>query len=88
MTIPFSSADVCWCQPFNGPQHPNCPMHGFAANRPPRASESAAKPAQFVAVGTNVMQGSQRMASANSHTFARRIANALNRYQHNARKGY
>ena len=26
--VPFSPADACWCQPFDGPQHPNCPMHG------------------------------------------------------------
>ena len=26
--IPFSVPDVCWCQPFDGPIHPNCPMHG------------------------------------------------------------
>lgn len=26
--ISFTEADVCWCQPFDGPQHPQCPMHG------------------------------------------------------------
>ena len=26
--FPFSVSDVCWCQPFDGPIHPNCPMHG------------------------------------------------------------
>lgn len=26
--VPFSRADVCWCQPFDGPVHPHCPMHG------------------------------------------------------------
>jgi len=26
--VPFSTADVCWCQPFEGPTHPECPMHG------------------------------------------------------------
>lgn len=25
---PFSEADVCWCQPFEGPVHQFCPMHG------------------------------------------------------------
>lgn len=25
--VPYSTADVCWCQPFDGPQHPECPMH-------------------------------------------------------------
>jgi hypothetical protein len=26
--VPHSTSDVCWCQPFDGPKHPNCPMHG------------------------------------------------------------
>jgi len=26
--VPFSKADACWCQPFDGPIHPECPMHG------------------------------------------------------------
>lgn len=26
--VPFTEADVCWCQPFDGPAHPQCPMHG------------------------------------------------------------
>lgn len=29
--IPFTSADVCWCQPFDGPTHSLCPMHGTEA---------------------------------------------------------
>lgn len=28
--VPYSEADVCWCQPFDGPTHPECPMHGLA----------------------------------------------------------
>lgn len=54
----------------------------------PIPRESPAIGVQFVAVGANVMQGSNRMATAGSSTFARRIANALNRYQHNPKKGY
>lgn len=26
--VPFSPSDACWCQPFDGPKHPHCPMHG------------------------------------------------------------
>jgi hypothetical protein len=26
--VPYTESDVCWCQPFNGPAHPNFPMHG------------------------------------------------------------
>lgn len=26
--VPFTSADKCWCQPFDGPKHLKCPMHG------------------------------------------------------------
>ena len=26
--VPFSTADACWCQPFDGPIHENCPVHG------------------------------------------------------------
>lgn len=26
--VPYSEYDVCWCQPFDGPKHPQCPMHG------------------------------------------------------------
>lgn len=26
--VPFTTSDACWCQPFDGPAHPNCPMHG------------------------------------------------------------
>jgi hypothetical protein len=26
--VPHSTSDVCWCQPFDGPKHPKCPMHG------------------------------------------------------------
>lgn len=37
--IPFTAADVCWCQPFDGPEHPDCPMHGgwfdISQRRPP-----------------------------------------------------
>jgi len=25
--VPFSPSDACWCQPFDGPMHPQCPMH-------------------------------------------------------------
>ncbi len=24
--VPFSEADACYCQPFDGPSHPQCPM--------------------------------------------------------------
>jgi hypothetical protein len=44
-------------------------------------------PAKFAFVGTKVMQGSTQRAVASSRTFARRIANALNRYTPNE-KGY
>lgn len=46
-----------------------------------------APPHQFVHIGTKVMQGSIQRAAACSKTFARRIANALNRYTPNDR-GY
>ena len=26
--VPYSESDACWCQPFDGQKHPNCPMHG------------------------------------------------------------
>jgi len=26
--VSFTTADACWCQPFDGPTHPQCPMHG------------------------------------------------------------
>lgn len=26
--VPFSTSDVCWCQPFDAPAHPFCPLHG------------------------------------------------------------
>jgi len=26
--VPYSKADVCWCQPFGRSQHPDCPTHG------------------------------------------------------------
>lgn len=32
--IPFSPSDVCWCQPFDGPMHPQCPMHGIIEGTP------------------------------------------------------
>jgi hypothetical protein len=32
--VPYSTADVCWCQPFDGPKHPQCPMHGTEAPEP------------------------------------------------------
>ena len=28
--VPYSPPDLCWCQPFDGPVHPYCPMHGKA----------------------------------------------------------
>jgi hypothetical protein len=28
-SVPYSPADVCWCQPNGGPIHPHCPMHGI-----------------------------------------------------------
>ena len=30
--VPYSESDVCWCQPFDGPTHPRCPMHGEQAD--------------------------------------------------------
>jgi hypothetical protein len=30
--VPYSESDACWCQPFDGPKHPNCPMHGKPKN--------------------------------------------------------
>lgn len=41
----------------------------------------------FVAIGPKVMQGSVQRGAMNSRTFARRTANALNRYTPNE-KGY
>jgi 5'-deoxynucleotidase YfbR-like HD superfamily hydrolase len=29
MSVPFTKADVCWCQPFVEAVNPNCPMHGI-----------------------------------------------------------
>ena len=26
--VPYTTSDLCWCQPFDGPVHPQCPMHG------------------------------------------------------------
>lgn len=37
--------------------------------------------ARFVAVGKGVMQGAEFCATARSHTFAKRIARALNRHK-------
>jgi hypothetical protein len=42
---------------------------------------------KFVAVGSAVMRGAERIAQAVSATMAHRIANALNRYKP-GRKGY
>lgn len=42
---------------------------------------------EFVAIGRAVMQGSKHVATARSHTFARRIAEALNRHTP-SRRGY
>jgi predicted helicase len=41
----------------------------------------------FVAIGVNVMAGHQKWAVARSHTFARRIAAALNKHKPESR-GY
>lgn len=27
MTVPYTKADVCWCDPFDAPKNPECPMH-------------------------------------------------------------
>jgi hypothetical protein len=35
---------------------------------------------QFVAIRATIMRGGQHIATARSHTMAKRIANALNRY--------
>ena len=48
--------------------------------------ESIQKPI-FVAIRRAVMRGSEMIATAKSHTFARRIAEALNRYAP-GKKGY
>lgn len=32
--VPFTECDACWCQPFNVPPHPRCPMHGSLADCP------------------------------------------------------
>lgn len=46
--VPYSKADVCWCQPFGGAQHPDCPTHGTGtlpgmAEDVDRQAESAAE---------------------------------------------
>jgi hypothetical protein len=40
---------------------------------------------KFVGVGCSVMRGGQNVATAISHTFARRIARALNEHEPNSR---
>ncbi len=45
------------------------------------------RPFMFIAIRRAVMRGSEMVATAKSHTFARRIANALNAYTP-TRKGY
>lgn len=34
MYVPYSEFDACWCQPFDGPVHPHCPMHGKDKEHP------------------------------------------------------
>lgn len=26
--VPFTECDACWCQPYDVPANPDCPMHG------------------------------------------------------------
>ena len=62
--VPYSKADACWCQPFDGPRHPECPMHSAAAQGAAadarngylglhKLAESAAAAERFEAKGLN-----------------------------------
>lgn len=40
---PFTTADVCWCEPFEGPIHPECPMHRLSETQKERSQYAASK---------------------------------------------
>lgn len=72
--------------------HPNCIVAVVQARNDrdaaretgaPIARESSTK--QFVAVDRAVMRGQEHICTAVSHTFARRIARALNNHTPNSR---
>ncbi len=70
-----------------GSHHPDCLVAFIERGSRTQADVdrlTETKTIKFVAVRTNIMQGAKHIATAISKTFAKRIANALNKHTPNS----
>jgi hypothetical protein len=78
----------CKCNPVRGVHAIFCPMNPRHTSLVgTRVTEDKPPPAPFVGIDRAVMQAAKCVAVACSHTFAKRIARALNKHEPNER-GY
>lgn len=55
-TLPVPT-DACWCEPFDGPMHPFCPIHGKIAPAPNPADVSCRRCAERVSYALGIHTG-------------------------------